>query len=359
MRQSPLMSSLPHYTLGATDAELHRLISLASHEEDRVLDACRRAGIAEGAVVADLGCGPLGALSALARVVGTTGTVIGVDASAEALAKARLLLPDTPQVRLIHTDVHDLSPKTLGVPTLDAVYCRLFLLHQPDPARVLTRIATLLRPGGVLITHEPSDHPTHAPASEPHSPAMTRVWELVIAAARTRGAPTDFARRGRAYLEAAGFSVQHHHAYTVHYPPHIGYEIPRVALASVRPVLEQHHLATPAELAQLDAELRQMQERDDVQWVSSPLMFEWIGRKGGELIDAKRERATGCHTERRARDLGGRGGRHMLRAPPAQVPHSTLGMTEESTAPRRSRCLLSSTLSDSNRRRGSKIGSEE
>ena len=51
-----------HYTLGASDAELRRLIALASHEEDRVIDACRRAGIGEGMVVADFGCGPLGAL---------------------------------------------------------------------------------------------------------------------------------------------------------------------------------------------------------------------------------------------------------------------------------------------------------
>jgi SAM-dependent methyltransferase len=276
----PAMPSPTHYTLGASDAELHRLVSLASHEEDRVLDACRRAGVAEGATVADLGCGPLGALSALARVVGSSGTVIGVDGSAEALDKARLLLAETPHVRLVHSDVLDVSPERLGVPALDAVYCRLMLLHQPDPARVLARMAALLRPGGVLIAHEPSDDPTHAPTSEPPAPAMTRVWELVIAAARSRGARTDFGRRGRAYLEAAGFHVEHHRAYAVHYPSHIGYAIPRVALASLRPVLEEHRLATDAELARLDAELRQMQERDDVQWVSSPLMFEWIGRKG-------------------------------------------------------------------------------
>ncbi|HEX6095019.1 MAG TPA: methyltransferase domain-containing protein [Thermoanaerobaculia bacterium] len=274
------MPSPTHYTLGATDAELRRLVSIASHEEDRVLDACRRAGVAEGATVADLGCGPLGALGALARVVGSSGTVIGVDASAEALDKARLLLAERPHVRLVHSDVLAISPERLGVPALDAVYCRLMLLHQPNPARVLARMASLLRPGGVLIAHEPSDDLLHAPASEPSSPAMTRVWELVLAAARSRGARTDFGRRGRTHLEAAGFHVEHHHAYAVHYPPHIGYEIPRIALASLRPVLDEHRLATPAELAQLDTDLRHMQERDDVQWVSSPLMFEWIGRKG-------------------------------------------------------------------------------
>ncbi len=237
--------------------------------------------MAEGSLVADLGCGPLGALGALARVVGKSGTVIGVDASAQALEKARVLLGDATNVRLVHGDVTDVSPQSLGVAAINAVYCRLMLLHQPDPARVLARMAALLRPGGVVIAHEPSDLLAHAPASEPPLPAMTRVWELVIGAARSRGARTDFGRRGRAYLEAAGFAVEHTRAYAVHYPPEIGYEIPRVALASLRPVLEEHGLATAGELAQLDAELQQMQEREDVQWVSSPLMFEWIGRTGG------------------------------------------------------------------------------
>jgi hypothetical protein len=35
--------ALPHYALGSTDAEHRRLLQLASHEEDRVADACRRA----------------------------------------------------------------------------------------------------------------------------------------------------------------------------------------------------------------------------------------------------------------------------------------------------------------------------
>jgi ubiquinone/menaquinone biosynthesis C-methylase UbiE len=267
--------SAPSYTLGATDAELRRLVSLASHEEDRVVDACRRAGVGEGATVADLGCGPLGALGALARVVGSSGTVIGVDASAQALEKARALLAEAKNVRLVQADVNEVSLET----QVDAVYCRLMLLHQRDPARVLARMAALLRPGGGVIAHEPSDLPVHAPGSEPHTPAMTRVWELVIAAARSRGATTDFGRRGRAYLEAAGFTVEHSRAYFVHYPPKVGYEIPRIALASLRPVIDEHRLATGDELVQLDAELQRMQQRDDVQWVSSPLMFEWIARQ--------------------------------------------------------------------------------
>ena len=272
------MTQPTHYTLGASDAELRRLIALAAHEEDHVIDACRRAGITRGMVVTDLGCGPLGALSALSRVVGSTGRVIGVDASAPALDRARLLLANAPNVQLVHEDVHDITLARLDVDAIDAAYCRLLLLHQPDPVRVLTRVWDLLGPGGVVITHEPSDRIVDAPRSEPDCPAMTRVWELVVGAARLRGAQTGFARRGRAYLSATGFVVEQTRAYFVHYPPEVGYEIPRVALASLRPVIEDR-LASGEEIARLDHELQAMKERDDVQWVSSPLMFEWIARR--------------------------------------------------------------------------------
>jgi SAM-dependent methyltransferase len=266
--------ALSHYTLGASDAEHRRLVRLAAHEEDRVVDACGRAGIGEGAIAVDLGCGPLGALAALAKVVGSEGVVVGVDASAAALNRARSLLGEVfPQIRFVEADVNRV---TTHLPA-DLVYSRLMLLHQPSPAETIANAARLLRAGGVFIAHEPSDLAMHAPAAEPHVRAMTRVWELVIAAARARGATTDFGRRGRAYIENAGLVVESSRAYVVHYPPEIGFDIPRVALQSLRPVLAEFALADDDEIATLDRELANLPA--DVQWVSSPLMIEWIARK--------------------------------------------------------------------------------
>ena len=267
---------LPAYTLGASDEELRRLVSLARYEEDRVEEACRRAGIGAGAIVVDAGCGPLGALPALARLAGSEGRVIGIDASEAALAKAHAYEPG---VRCVAADVNEVTRAAIGEDGgVDLVYSRLMLLHQADPLRAVRQLATLLRPGGMFIAHEPSDQARHAPAAEPVVPAMTRVWELVIAAARARGANTDFGRRGRAYLEAAGLTVLGHRAHVVHYPADVGFEIPRIALHSLTPVLEAHALASSDELTRLDRELQEAKERSNVQWVSSPLMIEWIAR---------------------------------------------------------------------------------
>jgi len=159
------------------------------------------------------------------------------------------------------------------------VYSRLMLLHQADLAETLANAARLLRTDGVFIAHEASDLLMHAPAAEPNVPVVTRVWELVIGAARSRGACTEFARRGRAYLEGAGLAIEGHRVYAVHYPPEAGFDIPRVALHSLRPAIAQYALATDDEIARLDREIEEAKRRDDVQWVSSPLMFEWIARK--------------------------------------------------------------------------------
>jgi hypothetical protein len=105
------------------------------------------------------------------------------------------------------------------------------------------------------------------------------VWDLVIRAARARGAHTDFGPRGRSYLERAGLTVESHRAYVVHYAPALGIDIPRIALQSLWPTLEEHALATRDEVEQLNSELIEASRRMDVQWVSSPLMFEWIARK--------------------------------------------------------------------------------
>lgn len=281
MHNDGMTEALPHYALGASERELQRLIALASHEEEYVIDACRRVGVGEGAFVVDVGCGPLGALSSLSRVVGDRGRVVGIDGSATTLEKARAMMNSAghTNVELLNVEATQLTINDLGGQHADLAYCRLLLMHQADPEAVLRRMRDIVRPGGWVIAHDASDLLLHAPSAEPAIPAMTRVWELVIASAKRRGANPDFARRGKSYLERAGLEVVSHRVYAVHYPPHIGLEIPRVALESLRPSLAAFALADESEIERLSAELEQAKSSSEVQWVSSPVMFEWIARR--------------------------------------------------------------------------------
>lgn len=99
--------------------------------------------------VVDLGCGT-GTLSVLLAQSGHR--VRGVDFSAEMLTRAaeKARQADV-QIELTQADVFD-PPLPAG--TFDVVMSRHVLWALPDPALVLRRWATLLRPGGRLILVE-------------------------------------------------------------------------------------------------------------------------------------------------------------------------------------------------------------
>jgi trans-aconitate methyltransferase len=161
------VNALSHYSLAASDEEHRRLIALATAEEDRVRDACARAGIGSGHHVVDLGCGPLGALHALASVVGPEGRVVGIDASAAALDKARSLLQHKQSVRFVHADVNAIASSDLPVADADLVFSRLFLLHQHD-RRIRSEV-----PQRCCDREAPSSH-TSRPMSFPAHPHRSR-----------------------------------------------------------------------------------------------------------------------------------------------------------------------------------------
>ena len=81
------MASGNHYVLGYRQAEQERLQRQAEelgHESARLFDEI---GIPEGARVLEIGCGPRGCLDLLSARVGASGRVVGVEISADAVAR--------------------------------------------------------------------------------------------------------------------------------------------------------------------------------------------------------------------------------------------------------------------------------
>jgi SAM-dependent methyltransferase len=76
------------YILGHDRDELDRLIYQARFFGDLTEEVLRRAGVGPGMTVLDVGCGTGDVSFLAARLVGPTGTVVGVDRSAEAVAVA-------------------------------------------------------------------------------------------------------------------------------------------------------------------------------------------------------------------------------------------------------------------------------
>ncbi len=103
-------------------------------------------------VVGDLGCGTGQMSEALAPHVAR---VVAVDGSADMLRAARARLQSH-----AHVDVRQgaLEALPMGDAELDAAIVSLVLHHQPEPVRVLTEAARVLKPGGRVLVVDMLPH---------------------------------------------------------------------------------------------------------------------------------------------------------------------------------------------------------
>jgi ubiquinone/menaquinone biosynthesis C-methylase UbiE len=104
--------------------------------------------------VLDLGCGAGDASLLIAKRVGPSGLVVGVDESAEAIDEAEKRA--TIAGRCFWTRFVRADPETFVPPErFDAVVVRLTLLRQGEPATFL-RLSAYVRPDGVILVVSPA-----------------------------------------------------------------------------------------------------------------------------------------------------------------------------------------------------------
>ncbi len=133
------------YVLGHDDIEIRRLLLQGRLYGDHTEHALRMAGLRQGMRVLDVGCGPGDVSFAAARLVGPTGSVVGVDASSDVVefARSRAAERGLSTVEFVHTTIADIA-----VAEVDAVIGRLILMHLPDPVSTLRLLVRLVRPVG-------------------------------------------------------------------------------------------------------------------------------------------------------------------------------------------------------------------
>lgn len=206
MREPPSKTT---YVFDRGQADQERLIRSSEALSAFTSEGCRRAGLRPGGRAIDIGCGPLGALIALAELVGSEGRVAGLDSSGEALALAHAILTQRgyTTVTLVHGEVDSVLTAQLCPPgPFDLAYVRRFLVHQRDPADSLSRIVHLLRPGGRIVAHEIPPGSGY-PALTPAVPALQRVDELVHAGVKARGGASDAAHHFPEFCRRTGLRL--------------------------------------------------------------------------------------------------------------------------------------------------------
>jgi 2-polyprenyl-3-methyl-5-hydroxy-6-metoxy-1,4-benzoquinol methylase len=104
-----------------------------------------------GARCVDIGCGGGHVTIELARRVGPSGFVLGIDLDEALLEAARhhALASDLDNITFRVSAAEDLAETNL-----DLAFSRLVLMHLPDPQRVVCLMADAIRPGGVVAVED-------------------------------------------------------------------------------------------------------------------------------------------------------------------------------------------------------------
>jgi ubiquinone/menaquinone biosynthesis C-methylase UbiE len=125
-----------------------RLPSIVKYRE-RMLELCP-AG--DGSTVLDVGCGPGAETTRIARRVGKTGMVYGIDASDAIITEARRRTRelDVP----LQFQVSDAHSLTFNDASFDVCRAEKLFLYLENPAMAIAEMARVTRPGGHVIVFD-------------------------------------------------------------------------------------------------------------------------------------------------------------------------------------------------------------
>src|SRR6266568_2097388 len=149
---SEIQSSAETYILGHTPEAFQRLLKQGQLFNPFTRRLLEDAGLRAGMKVLDLGCGPGDVSLIAAELVGEEGRVVGVDMNPTVLqlAKSRAQEARLSQISFQSGDIHDLP----FAQEFDVIVGRLILQHVSQPAVLLCRLTTHLRPGGLVAFQE-------------------------------------------------------------------------------------------------------------------------------------------------------------------------------------------------------------
>jgi ubiquinone/menaquinone biosynthesis C-methylase UbiE len=190
------------YVLGHADVEVQRLLLQGQLYNDYTEHALRLAGLRPGMRVLDIGCGPGDVSFIAARLVGPSGTVLGVDAAPEMIEFARARAAER-DLTTVHFTEAAIDAIALDEP-VDAVVGRLILMHLPDPAATLGHLSSFVRPGGVVAFCE---NDITGARSIPELPLFEEVTAGIVRAFEAMGLSPRFGTQLHTVFADAGLGA--------------------------------------------------------------------------------------------------------------------------------------------------------
>ena len=188
------------YVMGKADAasESGRLELLEACRDPGTIGRLQRLGVADGWRCLEVGAGRGSIARWLAEQVSPAGSVVAVDIDPRFLTG----LPDNVEVRTLDIREHEVEPGTY-----DLVHCRALLMHLPDPAGTIGRLAAALRPGGTLLAEE-GDYGLYHYGGHPDAEVLTDRAHRALDVATAAGVVNArFGRTLPAMLSESGLAL--------------------------------------------------------------------------------------------------------------------------------------------------------
>ena len=257
------------YALRLSEAELTRYRFMAETAARDEREWWTAAGVGEGAVVADVGCGPGAVSLVLARSVGPSGRVIAVDSEPAAVAAAR---EAAERESFGNVTVQVGEADATGVPSgsADVVMIRHVLAHNGGrEAAIVEHAASLVRPGGAVYL---ADVEAAAIRMRPADPDLEELGARYGEWHRSQGNDLSVGLRLGELLQAAGLEgVEHHGLYQVIVvPPGV-----RPPSWAARDALVEAGLATADDLARWEAAFDRLDRADTRPTMFVPLLVAY------------------------------------------------------------------------------------
>lgn len=153
-------------------AEFARLKLLEDAFDAQTQQIIQSSGIGSGWKCLELGPGAGSILTWLGDLVGKSGQVVGVDKNIEFLQPI-----SAPQIQIIAGNILDVE---LENSSFDLIHARYVLIHIVEAVKVVEKLVSLLKPGGLLILEEPDFAASQViDNSLPNAKAQQRVNEAI------------------------------------------------------------------------------------------------------------------------------------------------------------------------------------
>ena len=236
------------YALSRAPAETRRLQTQAQILNPSTQQLFEQAGITTGMKVLDVGSGAGDVALLLADRVGPSGGVVGVDSDPTVLetARARVEAAGLTNVSFLVGDIATMPLET----EFDAIVGRLIFTHLRSPAAVLHRLASHLRPGGIVAFQEFDAANVATTPVHPPNPLIHQVFTWMFEALRRAGLPVRMGLDLYTVFLDAGLPAPHMsgEAMIIAGPDWVGYVWGAEMIRTVLPLILKFGLATEEEV---------------------------------------------------------------------------------------------------------------